>query len=279
MTPSLKHVSADALPADLHGHIARDGAVVVDGILSAAQLDAINADFDRIADTLSPGLRNATGKAAEEFNGSRTVRFDGLPAKSDTFTDVMLLPQLTGAADHFLLPHCLDYLLNTGQLIEIHPGEDAQRLHRDEDAWRYGPLDATGPRAQLQVEALFALSDFTSDNGATRVVPGSHLWPHDRDAGDGDILQAEMAAGSALVYLGSTLHGGGANRTAAEKRRGMFVGYVSGWLRTEENMFLTVPLDLAKRLPRRAQELLGYKAHRGIGVVDVGDPMVMLEQG
>jgi ectoine hydroxylase-related dioxygenase (phytanoyl-CoA dioxygenase family) len=86
-----------------------------------------------------------------------------------------------------------------------------------------------------------------------------------------------MPAGSALVYLGSTIHGGGANTTTQESRRGMFLGFVVGWLRTEENTFLTVPLEKARTMPVRVQQLLGYKAHGSIGVVDVGDPMVVLQ--
>ena len=208
-----------------------------------------------------------------EFYGHSTVRIDGLPAKSRTFLEVMLSPLLLEAADHFLLPNCQDYLFNTGQLIQIGPDETAQRLHRDEDAWSQVPA----PRPQLEVEAMFALSDFTAANGATRVVPGSHRWPLQRAPEPEDIIQAEMQAGSALFYLGSTIHGGGANRTADERRRGMFLGYVVGWLRTEENTFLTVPIDKVRAMPRRVQELLGYKAHRAIGVVDVGSPMKLLQ--
>ena len=124
---------------------------------------------------------------------------------------------------------------------------------------------------------MFALTDFTVANGATRVVPGSHKWSPDREARPEEITRAQMSAGSALLYLGSTLHGGGANTTAAESRRGMFLGYAVGWLRTEENLFLTVPIEKVRKMPLRVQELLGYKPHRSIGVVDVGDPMVMLK--
>ena len=130
----------------------------------------------------------------------------------------------------------------------------------------------------VQVEAMFALTDFTIANGATQVVPGSHHWPLEREAEPDEVIQAEMKAGSALFYLGSTIHGGGANTTTDEYRRGMFLGFVVGWLRTEENMFLTVPIEKARTMPLRAQELLGYKAHMGIGVVDVGSPMVLLNE-
>ena len=91
-------------------------------------------------------------------------------------------------------------------------------------------------------------------------------------------LNAEMKAGSALFYLGSAIHGGVANETTDQHRRGMFLGYVVGWLRTEENMFLTVPIENVRSMPTRIQELLGYKAHGAIGVVDVGSPMVLLEK-
>jgi len=218
-------------------------------------------------------LRQPSHERMIEFYGHKTIRYDGLPGKSDTFLEVMLLPQLIETADHFLLPNCQDYLFNTGQLIQIGPAETDQFLHRDEDAWRELPA----PKPTLEIEAMFALSDFTLDNGATRVVPGSHTWPSEREAKPDEISRAEMSAGSALLYLGSALHGGGANTTAAESRRGMFLGYVVGWLRTEENSFLSVSIDKVRSMPVRVQELLGYKPHGSIGVVDVGDPMVMLK--
>ena len=184
----------------------------------------------------------------------------------------MLLPQMVETADHFLLPNCRDYLLNTGQVIEIGPGESAQQLHFDESAWPQVP----SPRPQLTIEAMFALTDFTRANGSTQVALGSHRWQKNRTAKANEITYAEMKAGSALIYLGSTIHGGGANITANDKRRGMFLGYVLGWLRTEENTFLTVPIDQVRKMPKRIQELMGYKPHHAIGVVDVGSPMALL---
>lgn len=185
----------------------------------------------------------------------------------------MLDPAMHEVCQHFLLPNCHDYLLNTAQLIQMGPGESAQRLHRDEEAWPHMPKESP----QLEVEALIALTDFTSENGATQVVPGSHRWEPDRKPEPHEITQAVMKAGSAVYYLGKTLHGGGANTTQNESRRGMFYGYVVGWLRTGENMFLTVPIDKVRHMPTRVHELLGYKALGGIGVVDVGSPMVLLQ--
>ncbi|MFP6757623.1 MAG: phytanoyl-CoA dioxygenase family protein [Alphaproteobacteria bacterium] len=271
--PRLARVSgAETTAAAVCDILNRDGAVVVEAATTPGILAALNADLDRFVADIGVGLRNPTSDFYVDFYGTSTVRFDGLPAKSPTFLEVMQLPLLLQVADILLKPNCVDYLLNTAQLIEIRPGETAQAIHRDENAWSFMP----NVKPLLQVEAMFALTDFTTASGATRVVPGSHLWPPHRQPEAGEIVPAEMPAGSALFYLGSALHGGGANTTRDVHRRGMFLGYVVGWLRTEENTFLTVPMEVAKTLPVRVQELLGYKAHRGIGVVDVGSPMSLL---
>ncbi len=274
--PRLERVAgAETSAAEVSDILNRDGAVVVEGALGSDMLRALNADLDRFVDDIGVGMRYPTTDFYVDFYGTKTVRFDGLPAKSPAFLDVMQLPLLQNIADILLKPNCEDYLLNTAQLIEIRPGETAQLIHRDEDAWSYIPR--TKPQPQLQIEAMFALSDFTKASGATWVAPGSHLWDSDREPARQEIVQAEMPAGSALFYLGSTLHGGGANTTEDVHRRGMFLGYVVGWLRAEENMFLTVPMEAAKTMPVRVQELLGYKPHAFIGVVDVSSPMMLLQ--
>jgi ectoine hydroxylase-related dioxygenase (phytanoyl-CoA dioxygenase family) len=274
MKPELKKVTNDIDPKELANILNQDGAAIVEGALDQQQLTSLNSEVDAVMAATGPGLRHATSDYFIEFYGSNTIRLDGLPAKSRTFIEIMQLPLISGVADELLLPNCEDYLLNTGQLIQIGPGETPQEIHRDEDAWSF----FKDPKPLLEVEAMFALTDFTIANGATQVVPGSHLWPADRKAKPGEITQAEMSAGSALFYLGSTLHGGGTNTTSNEWRRGMFFGFVIGWLRTEENTFLTVPIDEVRKMPARCQELLGYKAHEGIGVVDVGSPMALLNQ-
>lgn len=274
MTPTIQRIKNTAPSAQLCELLERDGAVIVEDVLSHEQLTGLNAELDRHIAEVEPGLRHPTKEEMIDFYGLSTIRIDGLPAKSATFLDVMLLPQLCETADHFLLPNCEDYLFNTGQLIQIGPGESAQALHRDEDAWSQIPA----PRPPLEIEAMFALTEFTAANGATQVVPGSHRWPPEREARSAEIVRAEMQAGSALFYLGSAIHGGGANETTDQHRRGMFLGYVVGWLRTEENTFLTVPIEKARSMPERVQELLGYKAHGAIGVVDVGSPMVLLTE-
>lgn len=273
MMPGIKRIKNTASSEELCKLLESDCAVIVEDILTTEQLHNLNAELDSHILKTEPGLRNPSAEELIEFYGHSTIRIDGLPAKSPTFLEAMLLPQLCQTADHFLLPSCEDYLLNTGQLIEIGPGESAQELHHDESAWEEVP----SPKPQLEIEAMFALTDFTIANGATRVVPGSHRWTKDRKAKPEEIVHAEMKAGSALIYLGTAIHGGGANVTVDEKRRGMFLGYVVGWLRTEENMFLTVPIEKVRTMPKRIQELMGYKAHRAIGVADVGSPMALLD--
>ena len=272
MVVKLEQVDSAIDARELAQLLERDGAVIITNALTDQQRIGINAELDDAIATTDPGLRHATEDRFVEFYGGKTIRFDGLPAKSKTFCSIMESSFMSRIADEMLLPNCDDYLLNTGQLIQIGPGETVQALHRDEDAWSY----YKAPKPLLQVEAMFALTDFTVANGATQVVPGSHLWEPDRKAEPHEIIQAEMTAGSALLYLGNAIHGGGANTTSNESRRGMFFGYVVGWLRTEENMFLTVPMEVARHMPVRVQELLGYKAHGAIGVVDVGSPMALL---
>ena len=270
MTPRLECVDSSVSSETLCNLLERDGAVVVHDALTEDRLARLNAEFEACVSTTPPGI-DLPDENMAAFFGHATVRIDGLPAKSATFVEVMLTPRLLAVADHFLLPNCAHYLLNTGQLIQIEPGETVQPLHRDEDAWSFFP----DPKPHLQVEAMYTLSPFTAANGATRVVPGSHRWPRDREPRPSEIVQATMPAGSALFYLGGTLHGGGANRTPSAPRRGMFVGFVVGWLRTEENTFLSVPIEKVRTMPVRARQLLGYESHVAIGVVDVRSPMLL----
>lgn len=273
MGNTLEHVNVSINTNELVSILLRDGAAIVLNALDERQVMSINAEVDELIGSTDPGLRHPTNDFFVEFYGSQTIRLDGLPSHSETFWGIMADSFMTRVADQLLLPNCEDYLLNTGQLIQIGPGETAQFLHRDEEAWSY----FKPPKPLLEVEAMFALSDFTIENGCTQVVPGSHLWDPEREVEPHEIQRAEMEAGSALIYLGTTVHGGGANSTSDQWRRGMFFGFVVGWLRTEEACLLTVPREKVKKMPKRVQELIGYKAHEGIGVVDVGSPMVLLD--
>ena len=278
MSASIERFSSDVPTEKLVETLDRDGCAIVEGTLSEAHLSGLNADLDQLIEDTAPGVPNHI-EFMQPFYGFETIRIDGLPGKSPTYVDFVEHDRLIEIADHYLQPHCAHYLLNTAQLIQIGPGETAQDLHRDDQAWMHHPKHAHADpfsQPQLEVEGLFALSDFTRQNGATRVVPGSHRWPLDRVPTKDEIAYAEMPAGSAVYYLGSTMHSGGANQTTDQSRRGMFTGFVVGWLRTEENFFLSTPIEAVRAMPERVQSLLGYDSYLGIGVVDVGSPRARL---
>jgi hypothetical protein len=279
--PHVERFGPDVETEPLIEAITRDGVAMVEHALPADQLARLNADFDGLIHGTAPGTPNHIPMLID-FMGHKTVRIDGLPGKSEAFVELIEHPLALRVADHYLLPSCLHYLLSTAQLIEIQPDETVQHLHRDDTAWMRPPipfdkdlapeLDAT----QLEVIVLYSLSDFTSENGATRVVPGSHLWPASRKPQEHEVVAAEMPAGSAIYYLGKTLHGGGPNRTPDAMRRALFLGFSLGWLRTKENFFISTPVEAVREMPERVQELLGWKTHGGIGVVDVGCPSARL---
>ena len=198
------------------------------------------------------------------------------------FAEILTHPVYRAVCDAILLPSCAAYQLNIAHVLDRGPGSEQQMIHRDELVWVHLP----DPHPQVQVASVIALVDFTAANGATRVAPGSHRWPPDRMATPDDLVAAEMSAGSAVLYLGSTHHGGGPNVTADVRRRGMHVSYCLGWLRTEENQYLATPIDVVRTLPRESQALLGYAVHDALaagggylGAVSVQDPVELLALG
>ena len=232
-----------------------DGAAVVANFLGKQSLAQLNSEFNILIANESPGSQS-TGVARQRFHGKCTKRVCGLAAKSSGFVDLMLRPELRAYSDHFLLKEAEDYWLNTGQLMVVGPGEPAQIIHRDEGNWPYFK-DKPG---EVTVSAIFALEDFTSDNGATLVVPGSHRWEPERVPKQEETTQAVMSAGSALFYLGKVLHGAGENRSK-RWRRGLHISYVLAWLRPEEHHSLHVSERFARTLPQRAQVLLGFTTY------------------
>jgi ectoine hydroxylase-related dioxygenase (phytanoyl-CoA dioxygenase family) len=282
MGVEIPHLCArDGAPAVIAA-LDADGAVIVEGLLDAALLARFNAELDPLLAAAQPD-RRFLNPAVEWFFGKRTRHLAAVAAQSRTFaTEVLCHPLLLGICDAVLGPACARYQLNIAHVLDRGPGAEAQFLHRDEAVWVHLPR----PHPELQVATVIALEDFHTENGATRVVPGSHRWPRDRQAEASEIADAVMPAGAAVIYLGSTIHGAGANTTADRRRRGMHVSYVLGWLRTEENQYLSVPADVVRELPRRAQELLGWAAHDALsagggylGTVDLRDPVDLLAEG
>jgi ectoine hydroxylase-related dioxygenase (phytanoyl-CoA dioxygenase family) len=223
----------------------RDGACIIRDVLSH---DLVA----RIKQEVAPYMTQAS-LGRDDFTGRQTQRVGALVARSPLCRDVVMHPQILAAAEAFLKPYCSRIQLHLTQLICILPGQGAQPLHRDRLAWG-GYLPNT---VEPQFNTIWALTDFTAANGATRVVPGSQHWPTDRKAEETEVVQAEMTQGSLLIYTGSVIHSGGQNRSDAA-RLGMNITYCLSWLRQEENQFLSCPPDVARTLSPELQELLGY---------------------
>lgn len=279
----LHRLSATSAVADIAAALEHDGAVIVEGLIDADVLERFNEELDPLLDLESTSQsREFVNTAVPLFFGAQTRHLTGVAAKSKIFaTEIMVHPVYLAVADAVLGVSCASYQLNVAQVMDRGPGSVRQILHRDEDVWIHMPR----PHPELQFASVIALVDFTSENGATVVAPGSHRWDRERQALDDELAIAEMSAGSAVLYLGSTLHGGGAN-TSSQWRRGMHLSYVLGWLRTEENHYLATPLDVARTLPRRSQEILGYSAHDAledlggyVGTVELQDPVELMARG
>ncbi|MFD7936574.1 phytanoyl-CoA dioxygenase family protein [Streptomyces sp. NPDC059755] len=269
---ALKTIPATSTIDEIASWCDRDGAVIVTDLVGPELLDRINRELDPILDARVPGYGYLDNPVALEQQGRNTRRLMGLAAKSDAGVECMTHPLILGYADHELgTPHG-GYQLNMAQVIEIGPGEPEQVLHVDEIIWpRYvRPVD--GP--PLMFSCMVALTEFTEENGATRVAMGSHVLDVDWEAAPRpETVPAEMAPGSGLFFKGRVAHGGGANRTS-QWRRGMTLTYCANWLRTEEATPLSVSLERARQLPRTMQELLGFKSVYGSYLVDT--PQIML---
>ncbi len=282
MTDSIARLDAGEATETILEAIDQTGAVILNGLLNDDVLSRFNAELDGQLESAQAD-RRLLNPAIEWFMGKHTRHITGVAAKSDVFIEEVLIhPALLAICDAVLLPACASYQLNIAHVLDRGPGSEQQLLHRDELVWSHLPR----PHPEVQIACIIALSDFTADNGATRVIPGSHRWPFDRQPEFTEAVAVEISAGSALLYLGSTIHGGGPNTTTSERRRGMHLSYTLGWLRTEENHYLTATPDVVRNFPRRAQELLGYAVHDAIasgggylGAVDTADPAQLIAEG
>jgi len=229
--------------------------------------------LDRIAAELEPYLA-ATAPGGDDFAGRNTRRTGALIARSPAFRDLAAHPLVLGALDRVLADHATSYQLHLTQVIEIGPGEPPQPVHRDQWAFDFFEFPAG---FEVECHTMWALSEFTEENGATRVIPGSHTWADRQHPDPADTIAAEMPRGSVLLYVGSLYHGGGANRSGAP-RRGINVGYTLSWLRQEENQYLACPPEVARELAPELARLVGYQ--RGAYALgyfgDLRDPMEAL---
>ncbi len=239
--------------------LAQDGGVIVHNMLTPQVVANLLNELAPQSETSQVGPKS-DNENVNHFWGQQTKRFTRLAQRSQTFADEVLVhPTLTGVADVLLKPSCASYWMNTGQMMIVMPGGAPQYMHRDSDDW---PAMCSPASPSCQISCMFALSDFTAENGATRVAPGSHLWSDfSRQATDDEITQAVMPAGSGMIYLGKTLHSAGANKTVNDARYGMHLSYVLGWLTPEEAGCLGVTEDRAKTFTKQQQQLLGYRCY------------------
>ena len=254
--PEIARLPADGPVADT---LLRDGAVIVESVIPETVLDQTVADFRGPFD--EQGL-----KFTNDFNGYQTRRLSGVLGLSRASAEIIAHPLVMDVADAVLKRHCTNFRIGSATAIEIMPGEGDQVLHRDDDFY---PIRIPG--VEFQISAMIALNDFTEENGATRVVPFSQDLREIESIPERDIVQAVMPRGSILFYLGAAVHAGGKNKTDTP-RTGLITTYSLGWLRQEENMYLTLPREVAESYPDPVRRLIGYQSHGPSLGVYPGDP-------
>ena len=258
MTMLAANTSVDEVTASLE----RDGYAIVERFLGPEDVAAKKEDLARVLRSVPSG-RN-------DFEGYQTQRIYALFAKTRVFDAQTIDPLVLGVSERVLGP---GFQLSAPTGICIGPGETAQNLHRDDVVY-----PVARPHKELVLNTMWCLDDFTTDNGATHVVPGSHRWTEGSPREGAEQIRAVAPAGSAMFFLGSVFHGGGANNTD-KPRFGTIIEYCSGWLRPQENHVLAVPQEMVRTLPERMQELLGYNIHPPfVGYVDGRHPRRVLER-
>jgi hypothetical protein len=258
----LEHLPASAGATDVTAALARDGGVVVDRLVAPVLLDRVRAE-------LAPWLE-ATPYGPDEFTGRRTRRTGGLIARSPTCRELVMHPLVLETV-RGVLEGGTTFQLHLTQVIAIGPGEPGQMIHRDQWAFDFFPF----PKGyEVQCNTIWAMTDFTEANGATRVAPKSNHLEDRLELTEEQTVGAVMEKGSVLFYTGSVYHGGGANRSQ-ETRYGLNITYNRSWLRQEENQYLAVPLDVACTLPTELLRLMGYaRGAYALGYVDdMRDPI------
>jgi len=242
-----------------------EGFVIVENVISRDELR-------ELTQALAPHERERPmGRNA--FEGLKSQRVYSLAAKGDVFLRLIEHAVVMSIVENVLMKN---FLLSTAQSIRLHPGEAAQAWHTD-DAFYFVPRPHP---LTLAVSVIWAIEDFTKDNGATEVIPGSHLWGHEHpDERDHDVVTADMPAGSAIIFDGALWHRGGANASNGT-RLAISPQYCQPWLRPQESQLLIVPPDAARACTDRMRSMLGYSIHPPfIGQVDGMHPLRLVDAG
>lgn len=250
----------------IQGHvekIARDGYSIVEGAIEPELVDALVADLGRLEQELE------VTPAPNPFEGARTVRIYNLLIYGKLYERIPVHPNVLPIVEQVLDPGCLVSSLSS---IAICADETPQPIHADDQL-----IPIPKPHVPIVCNTMWALTDFTEENGATRIIPGTHLADHSPEYFKHyDSIPAVMPKGSVMVYNGSLWHGGGANRTN-QRRIGVAMNYCAGYIRQQENQQLGIPREIAAQFSPRLQELIGYSLYNGlIGHIDKSHPMEIL---
>ena len=243
---TLKHLNSNCSIDEILSLLESDAGLIIDNLMSSDEIDKLNSELSPYLETDSYGR--------DDFTGFKTKRIGALIARSDSCRKLALNKKINQVSKEYLDPYGDGYQLHFTSAVCIGPGESKQILHRDRGIWGgYLPR-----KVEPLMSTIWAVTDFTKENGATQIVPGSHKWDKDRVPSEDEIAYAEMTAGSVLLYTGTVLHGGGENITSSEARTGVFLHYALNWLRQEENQYLSCPPDIAKDLSPEIRSLIGY---------------------
>ncbi len=249
--PTLQQIDASDTQAILSA-LAVDGACIGLNVLPPELCDALLNDFSPHLAAMSWGEDELGYR--NEFYGTRTKRLHGLFSKSSNMVSVLTHPLFLSLASALFVDSGMatDIRLSNTELMVLNKGQGVQDFHTDGVSWRRAQATESG---EILVSANCALTEFTATNGATRVVPGSHLWPAAREPDADEICLAVMPKGAALLYTGNAVHSGGANEDNAA-RVGLYLGYIASWLRPIENQLVTNSPEDIRALPEQAQRLL-----------------------
>ncbi|WP_077145612.1 phytanoyl-CoA dioxygenase family protein [Sphingopyxis sp. KK2] len=266
---AIRSVPSTAPIEDILAIVGEDGCVILKNYLTSDQVRALNADIEPSMQALSVGSKHDE-EGIKEFHGANTKRLTDVTRASRTFREEILDHDLYHAlGDAIFLKESGTYWLDTSQVIEIGPNSPAQMLHRDLGAWP--PFKAMGPSGpEIIVNFIIALTDFTEENGATRVIPGSHKWADFDELGSHEMsVPVEMEAGDAVFFSGKTVHAGGANRTRDVYRRGITIPLVVGYLTPGDALPFLADPALVRDLPERVQRILGFRSQYPVGTFGV----------
>jgi len=263
----VRHLPATSTVEEVAEVLAADGGAIIDRLVDPGIFDAMRSE-------LAPFM--ADTPYGDDFSGHRTRRTGGLVARAPSSHQLVMHPLVAGAVGS-VLAHATAFQLHLTQIISIEPAQDAQYIHRDQWAFDFFSFP-TG--YEVTCNTIWAMTDFTEENGATRLIPGSHRLDDKLVFTQDDTEPAEMERGSVLLYTGAMYHGGGANRSDAP-RNGVNITYCAGWLRQEENQYLSVPPEIARELPDDLLRMIGYAPGAyALGYVDdLRDPIAVLRGG